>query len=620
MHQTQETDQPITAAPGTHGKLCWQSFSWCRCCSKVFLVVSPPDTFLFSPFPNLHSHPVKMIPNAKPSNERILKNALEIIYLVTGDIPLKYKDIAVFFSVEEWDYIKGHKDLSQDDVNHRSISPPGNDTSILKGLPVSFSCKIRAREEDGMNESDAQLQIIPSTRKKDSSEGNVKETPVKRDPETEKIRRESNAGQSPPEDRCPLNKVLEKPHRVSPSSGPLEDVKFQGFKGESDTPAWLSSRPGGCDTGDMRFAASPLWSMDDGSSVSHDFKREPRVVNFSSGVASEDDTGTFHGLQGEPHAASSLSDQTMEGDVGRYNEFIQDSKSTARSLGQTAEDDDRKFDRFKGDRYLASCSWDTTLEYDTSPYHEFQGQSNKTVCPAAQSMERCNTVSLTPRDDYEETSPNSPPPSSTSASNQRQPKTHFPGETLMSQDLDYDIKKVKIEDNSVLEKWFQHVPTSTDQQGDPRNKSSFACEVCGKHFPYRYHLIVHQRTHTGEKSPRCSECGKHFMYKSSLLRHQRTHTGEKVPWCNVCGKHFTYQSSLVRHQRTHTGEKSFTCSECGKQFVSNFNMVVHQRKHTGEKPYGCKVCGKCFAHKSAYNQHQKRHARDSSRVWKKLPS
>ncbi|KAM4019186.1 uncharacterized protein ACNLHF_028528 isoform 1-T2 [Anomaloglossus baeobatrachus] len=66
-------------------------------------------------------------------SEKILNHALEIIYLLTGEkyvlvkktsphccihpqsgtVPVKCDDVAVYFSMEEWDYVKGHKQQYQ---------------------------------------------------------------------------------------------------------------------------------------------------------------------------------------------------------------------------------------------------------------------------------------------------------------------------------------------------------------------------------------------------------------------------------------------------------------------------------------------------------------------------
>ncbi|CAI9160037.1 unnamed protein product [Rangifer tarandus platyrhynchus] len=113
---------------------------------------------------------------------------------------------------------------------------------------------------------------------------------------------------------------------------------------------------------------------------------------------------------------------------------------------------------------------------------------------------------------------------------------------------------------------------------------------CGQGSKDRSTLIIHQRTHTGEKPYVCGECGRSFSDKSNLISHQRTHTGEKPYVCRECGRSFIQKSVLIRHQRTHTGEKPYVCRECGRNFSRNSLLISHQRTHTGEKPYVCREC------------------------------
>ncbi|XP_077346178.1 uncharacterized protein LOC143989781 [Lithobates pipiens] len=135
----------------------------------------------------------------------------------------------------------------------------------------------------------------------------------------------------------------------------------------------------------------------------------------------------------------------------------------------------------------------------------------------------------------------------------------------------------------------------------------YSCPVCGKCFSQKTSLYTHQRSHTGEKPYSCPECGKCFSKKSSLNTHQRSHTGEKPYSCPECRKCFSVKSHLYTHQRSHTGEKPYSCPECGKCFSQKSNLYIHQRTHMGQKPYSCPECGKCFSQKSYRHKHQSSH-------------
>ncbi|XP_073408600.1 uncharacterized protein [Dendrobates tinctorius] len=135
----------------------------------------------------------------------------------------------------------------------------------------------------------------------------------------------------------------------------------------------------------------------------------------------------------------------------------------------------------------------------------------------------------------------------------------------------------------------------------------FSCSTCGKCFNKKENLTAHQRIHTGDKPFSCAECGKYFTYKTNLVAHKKIHTGEKPFSCSECGKCFNKKANFSAHQRSHTGEKPFSCSECGKCFTDKTNLVRHKKTHTGEKPFLCPKCGKGFSSKSNLAAHRRTH-------------
>ncbi|XP_070592714.1 zinc finger protein 585A-like [Erythrolamprus reginae] len=133
------------------------------------------------------------------------------------------------------------------------------------------------------------------------------------------------------------------------------------------------------------------------------------------------------------------------------------------------------------------------------------------------------------------------------------------------------------------------------------------CMERGKRFISKSKLILHQKSHTGERSHKCLKCGKIFAWKANLNHHKRIHTGERPYQCMECGKSFTQKGNLKSHSNIHTGERPYKCMKCGRTFTRKGNLKDHQRIHTGERPYKCMVCGTAFTRKVDLNHHERIH-------------
>ncbi|XP_059486821.1 zinc finger protein 76-like [Neocloeon triangulifer] len=136
-----------------------------------------------------------------------------------------------------------------------------------------------------------------------------------------------------------------------------------------------------------------------------------------------------------------------------------------------------------------------------------------------------------------------------------------------------------------------------------------ASEGCGKSFANSYSYKTHLRTHSNERPYQCENCKKAFRTTSDLNKHSRLHRGEKPYKCSIegCEKCFTTSGCLKIHLRTHTGERPFVCTydNCGKSFIAIPNYKNHLRTHSGEKPLVCplKDCGRTFSEYSTLNKH-----------------
>lgn len=146
---------------------------------------------------------------------------------------------------------------------------------------------------------------------------------------------------------------------------------------------------------------------------------------------------------------------------------------------------------------------------------------------------------------------------------------------------------------------------------DYNQKHNHKCPDCGKTFALQCRLRKHLISHKEPKEKvHCSICSK-LLSRDSYKKHLKAHSGEKSFLCDYCGESFATNSCLMVHRRTHTGDKLHKpaeCSQCvGGQIGEDMRDVL---SHKSQLPlpqfdgHPCQLCGKAFTDQASLQTHR----------------
>lgn len=92
-----------------------------------------------------------------------------------------------------------------------------------------------------------------------------------------------------------------------------------------------------------------------------------------------------------------------------------------------------------------------------------------------------------------------------------------------------------------------------DCQYDPQSQK-YKCWICHKKYVTRSGVLMHVKVkHEGQFSAYCEICGKGFQRKLHLIGHMAVHGLPMQYECSVCGQKYAHKTSLRSHEKVAHG-------------------------------------------------------------------